>query len=272
MQRPPRANPARGDDTRQESAQRSVHIAHRRFDGAPQASQPGVGFRAPRGHVAHGCAGRLSSGVALHRAVCRRSRDAEQVLELDDPDICFIGVALGSADCMLEMLDIDPQAEWDTELSRHLLKDFGGRYEDWLYRVGGPPPTSRFADSLAEPFCATARAGPTLEGNAAARTDLVRRAIGAASHHVPRRTTPLRVGPSSLQERSRCPTGVAGVCVGGVLDNDRRSVPHHGHAAVGGTGVDADRERPHRARGSARVTSQRGRSSRLSGASARPSA
>jgi hypothetical protein len=65
--------------------------------------------------------------------------------ELDDPDICFIGVAHGSADGMLELLEIDTQAEWEAERQRHPLKDvtridFGGRYEEWLYRVGGPPP------------------------------------------------------------------------------------------------------------------------------------
>ena len=65
--------------------------------------------------------------------------------ELDDPDICFIGVPHGSADGMLELHEIDTQAEWEAETQRHPLKDvtridFGGRYEEWLYRIGGQPP------------------------------------------------------------------------------------------------------------------------------------
>ncbi|MCP4493063.1 MAG: hypothetical protein GY820_38060 [Gammaproteobacteria bacterium] len=62
-----------------------------------------------------------------------------------DPDVCFIGHVVNVGDARLSMFDIAPGAEWDNEPTERAVLDitridFGGKYEDALFQVGGDPP------------------------------------------------------------------------------------------------------------------------------------
>ena len=64
-----------------------------------------------------------------------------------DPDTCSIGKILSVGEHHVEVLEIDPDAQWEEETSRFRLNqltrlDFGGGYERALELVGGPPPAS----------------------------------------------------------------------------------------------------------------------------------
>jgi hypothetical protein len=66
-------------------------------------------------------------------------------IEAADPDVCFIGRPVGFTRRWVHLLQISPEAEWDVEPARWEFTevtrvDFGGRYEEALSRVGGPPP------------------------------------------------------------------------------------------------------------------------------------
>jgi hypothetical protein len=62
--------------------------------------------------------------------------------EITHPDICHIGKVLQVNRGSVWLLEISPNATWDSEPYRHTLRDitqinFGGDYEDALQRVGG---------------------------------------------------------------------------------------------------------------------------------------
>jgi hypothetical protein len=64
-----------------------------------------------------------------------------------DPDVCHIGRVASLKNGTLSLLEIGPDAAWDTELSPHKLReitrvDFGGGYEEALSLVGGAPKPS----------------------------------------------------------------------------------------------------------------------------------
>lgn len=64
--------------------------------------------------------------------------------EIIDPDVCYIGRVGHVEKGLLSLLEIGPDAKWDSSPSEYLLKDitrvdFGGAYEDALILVGGVP-------------------------------------------------------------------------------------------------------------------------------------
>jgi hypothetical protein len=66
-------------------------------------------------------------------------------LELADPEVCWIGRALGVERGRVSLQEISPNATWDEKLREHRLSeitrvDFGGDYEEALHLVGGDPP------------------------------------------------------------------------------------------------------------------------------------
>ncbi len=68
------------------------------------------------------------------------------LVEEDDPAVCFIGRPVGFGDRSVRLLEITPQAEWEKRPTKWAFEnitrvDFGGRYEEALDLVGGPPPT-----------------------------------------------------------------------------------------------------------------------------------
>jgi hypothetical protein len=78
-------------------------------------------------------AGKLFPMVTIHR---------EQV----DPTICWIGRVLGVSRGRVSLLEINPDATWDSTPSQYLLSEitrvnFGGDYETALHLVGGDPVT-----------------------------------------------------------------------------------------------------------------------------------
>ena len=61
-----------------------------------------------------------------------------------DPDVCRIGRVLRVSRGCVSLLEINPDATWDTAPTDYPLKEitevnFGGDYEDALYLVGGDP-------------------------------------------------------------------------------------------------------------------------------------
>jgi hypothetical protein len=61
------------------------------------------------------------------------------------PDACWIGKVESSADGILFLWEIGPDAKWDRKLSSHKLSEitaveFGGEYETALFAVGGDVP------------------------------------------------------------------------------------------------------------------------------------
>lgn len=78
-------------------------------------------------------ASKASSLITIHR---------QQV----DPDSCWIGRVIEVSESHLNLLEIAPDAKWQTKPSRFRLRDitrvdFGGGYEEALELVGGPPPS-----------------------------------------------------------------------------------------------------------------------------------
>ncbi len=76
-------------------------------------------------------AGRAFPLVAIHR---------EEI----DPDVCWIGRVLEVTPELVRILEVDPDAVWETTPEEYLLKEmtrvnFGGDYEDALYLVAGEP-------------------------------------------------------------------------------------------------------------------------------------
>lgn len=66
-------------------------------------------------------------------------------IEEDDPTVCYVGRPVRYSKRSVHMLDITPEAVWEkepTEWPFVMLTrvEFGGRYEDALALVGGPPP------------------------------------------------------------------------------------------------------------------------------------
>jgi hypothetical protein len=62
-----------------------------------------------------------------------------------DPDICQIGRVVAVDKDKVRLLEINPDASWDSRplvyRTREITRiDFGGSYEDALMLVGGPPP------------------------------------------------------------------------------------------------------------------------------------
>ena len=62
-----------------------------------------------------------------------------------DPDVCSIGRVVGINRGRVSLLEINPDATWDTKANEHPLSEitrvsFGGDYEDALAVVGGNPP------------------------------------------------------------------------------------------------------------------------------------
>jgi hypothetical protein len=62
-------------------------------------------------------------------------------VEVDDPQVCFIGKPLAVTSRTLRLLEITPAAKWDSEPTGYRLRnitriDFGGRYEEVLHAVG----------------------------------------------------------------------------------------------------------------------------------------
>jgi hypothetical protein len=61
-----------------------------------------------------------------------------------NPDVCHIGRITRIDESKILLLEIDPDAVWDTEPTEYRLKeitrvDFGGGYEEALFLVGGAP-------------------------------------------------------------------------------------------------------------------------------------
>ena len=78
-------------------------------------------------------AGRAFPIVTIHR-------------ENVDPDVCHIGRVVGVDKDKVGLLEINPDASWDSRpvayRTREITRvDFGGSYEDALMLVGGSPPT-----------------------------------------------------------------------------------------------------------------------------------
>jgi hypothetical protein len=68
-------------------------------------------------------------------------------IERCDPEVCFIGVPTGFRGNKLLLTEITTRAKWWGEptawkLGRITRIDWGGRYEQALYDVAGPPPRS----------------------------------------------------------------------------------------------------------------------------------
>ncbi len=62
-------------------------------------------------------------------------------VEIEDPDVCFVGQPVSVSSRHLHLLPISPEAEWQEEPIRYDLRDitriqFGGRYEEALYALG----------------------------------------------------------------------------------------------------------------------------------------
>jgi hypothetical protein len=62
--------------------------------------------------------------------------------EAKDPDICQIGKVLAVNESQVALLEINPDATWDSEPTVHTLRSitrvgFGGDYEEALFLVGG---------------------------------------------------------------------------------------------------------------------------------------
>lgn len=80
-------------------------------------------------------AGRAFPLVAIHR---------EEI----DPDVCWIGRVLEVTPELVRILEVGPDAVWETTPEEYLLKEithvnFGGDYEDALYLVSGEPERHR---------------------------------------------------------------------------------------------------------------------------------
>ena len=65
--------------------------------------------------------------------------------EVVDPTVCFIGRPARLTHRSVRLLEITPQGEWHDRPTKWVFSDvtrvgFGGRYEDALALVGGPPP------------------------------------------------------------------------------------------------------------------------------------
>lgn len=65
--------------------------------------------------------------------------------EHDDATICFIGAPVGLGERSLRLLEITPRAVWHDRPTKHRVEDLtrvdvGGRYEEALLNVAGPPP------------------------------------------------------------------------------------------------------------------------------------
>ncbi|WP_068201991.1 hypothetical protein [Isoptericola dokdonensis] len=66
-------------------------------------------------------------------------------VELDRPDICYIGAVVSVDADTLRLLEVDQQAQWHRKVrpidaSDVTRIDFGGAYEEALALVAGPPP------------------------------------------------------------------------------------------------------------------------------------
>jgi hypothetical protein len=64
--------------------------------------------------------------------------------EHDDPDVCFVGAPVGLENDVLRLLELTPRAVWTRRPTKHRVDDItrvdvGGRYEDALLSVAGPP-------------------------------------------------------------------------------------------------------------------------------------
>jgi hypothetical protein len=73
--------------------------------------------------------------VAIHR-------------EKINPDVCHIGRVIDMDDSKVQLLEIGPDAVWETEPTKYRLKqitrvDFGGSYEEALFLVGGAPKVAK---------------------------------------------------------------------------------------------------------------------------------
>lgn len=80
-------------------------------------------------------AGRAFPLVAIHR---------EEI----DPDVCWIGRILDVTPKLVRILEVGPDAVWETTPEEYLLKEithvnFGGDYEDALHLVAGEPARRR---------------------------------------------------------------------------------------------------------------------------------
>lgn len=78
-------------------------------------------------------AGALYPLVAIHR-------------ELAATDICHIGKVVDVSESSVALIEIDPDAEWEEEVTRYALSEitrmeFGGGYEEALALVGGAAPS-----------------------------------------------------------------------------------------------------------------------------------
>ncbi len=65
--------------------------------------------------------------------------------EHDDPDVCFVGQPRGFGRRTLWLRELTPAATWTNDVTKHRLDaitriDVGGRYEQALLELAGPPP------------------------------------------------------------------------------------------------------------------------------------
>jgi hypothetical protein len=65
-------------------------------------------------------------------------------IEEEDPDVCFIGRPVRFGRRSVRLLEINPEADWANRPTKWRFDDltrieFGGRYEEALMLIGGPP-------------------------------------------------------------------------------------------------------------------------------------
>ena len=65
--------------------------------------------------------------------------------ERDDADVCFIGASQGLGERSLRLREVNPRGSWTVQPTKYRLDritrlDVGGRYEQALSSVAGPPP------------------------------------------------------------------------------------------------------------------------------------
>jgi len=87
----------------------------------------------------------LDSVAELIRTAAEMAPLVTLHIEAEAPDVCFIGRPVRFARRSVRLLEIDPQAEWNSKPTKWAFDEltrveFGGRYEEVLALIGGPPP------------------------------------------------------------------------------------------------------------------------------------
>lgn len=93
----------------------------------------------------------LSDVRALLSSAAGASPTVTMHLDETDPDCCYIGALRDMDTNHVALLEVTPSAEWDPEPTLYLLDevtrvDIGGKYEEALFAVAGPPPSQSRPD------------------------------------------------------------------------------------------------------------------------------